>query len=664
MQRRTRVIAIVAAVFAALAIAAGLAGGRMKKSGEVLVDSGIRTGLQNNVLAWDETRGQLLTGAYNNRLMAWRDGKAAWSFDCKGSFVRLIVRGEAGVVYAASTDNHVYIVDLDSGEALGDFNAQRRIFDIDVNADASLLLVSAGVSTAKHNLMLFDLNTGEQVFNQQYRTQYKGCAFTADGGAMLLVNNRGELQKLDLEGSELAKVSANYEQVALASAGEGRHISLGTDGTYNLFDDDVNILLTGKIDLQQGDVPTAVGVSGDGSLVFVGTKERYAYAMNRSGETVYTVRLDNALSDFLAVGDDEYVTGLGDFLYVIDTTELTGKAGAQSLGSTLHRLTPALAAVALFMTLLAIPTTGRGLARFGRAVVKHRVASLLLMPTFALLILFNYTPTVMAFTRAFTNWSKTNFQLSQLRFVGFDNFRTMLQENYFLRGVKNLAIILACGFAKVLTVPLLLAWMVSMMQSGRKKYVYRFLLVLPIVVPGVVSALLWKQIYDPQIGLLNQLLGKLGLASLQRVWLGNEKTALGAIIFMGFPFVNAMAFLVYYGGFTNIDRSIFESARVDGASRGRIFWSIQLPMIGSQIKLMVILTFIGHVQEFYPIYLLTGGGPGTSTYVPGLELYLNATTFGRYGYACALGIVMFLFIMLGTLLNMRLQARAGKEGGR
>ena len=386
--------------------------------------------------------------------------------------------------------------------------------------------------------------------------------------------------------------------------------------------------------------------------------------MNGEGTAVYTARLDNALSDFLAVGNDVYVTGLGDFLYIIDSSALTDNAGAQSLGAVLHRLTPALAAIAVFLLLMAIPASRGAILRFFRAIVKHRVAYLLLLPTFALLILFNYTPTIMAFTRAFTNWFKSNFQLAQLKFVGLDNFRTMLQENYFLRGVKNLAIILACGFAKVLTVPLLLAWMVSSMQSGRKKYVYRFLLVLPIVVPGVVSALLWKQIYDPQIGLLNQLLGKLGLTSLQRVWLGNEKTALGAIIFMGFPFVNAMAFLVYYGGFTNIDRSIFESARVDGASRGRIFWSIQLPMIGSQIKLMIILTFIGHVQEFYPIYLLTGGGPGTSTYVPGLELYLNATTFGRYGYACALGIVMFLFIMLGTLLNLKLQSRGEKGASR
>ena len=164
------------------------------------------------------------------------------------------------------------------------------------------------------------------------------------------------------------------------------------------------------------------------------------------------------------------------------------------------------------------------------------------------------------------------------------------------------------------------------------------------------------QIYDPNIGALNQLLGKLGLESWQRVWLGNEKTAIWAIIFMGFPFVNALAFLLYYGGFTSIDAELYEAARMDGAKRFDIFKKIQFPLILPQLRLILTLTFIGAVQDFNGVYLLTQGGPGTSTYVPGLELYFNATTFGRYGYACALGVVMFLFIMVATLIGRRASA--------
>jgi ABC-type sugar transport system permease subunit len=75
----------------------------------------------------------------------------------------------------------------------------------------------------------------------------------------------------------------------------------------------------------------------------------------------------------------------------------------------------------------------------------------------------------------------------------------------------------------------------------------------------------------------------------------------------------------------------------------------------SQIKLLLILVFIGTVQDFGGVYLLTSGGPGTSTYVPGLELYFNTTKFGRFGYACALGLVIFVFTMIGTLINMRIK---------
>lgn len=241
-----------------------------------------------------------------------------------------------------------------------------------------------------------------------------------------------------------------------------------------------------------------------------------------------------------------------------------------------------------------------------------------------------------------------------MEFVGLDNFRRMFSEGYFLIGMKNLVLLIVTGVLKVLTMPLIAAWLVYAVNGNKRKYMYRFLFVLPVVVPGVVMAMTWQKIYDPNIGLLNEVLGVLGMSGLQQVWLGNAKTAIWAIIFMGFPFISAMAFLVYYGGFINIGKEIEESARVDGANRHQIFWKIQLPMIKPQLSIMITLTLIGVMQDFNNIYIMTGGGPGTSTYVPALELYLNVAQFGRYGYACALGVVLFAFTMAITLINMRL----------
>lgn len=659
--RRTKILwGALAALFLIATVASAAVSQRLDAHSVILQESGIHHGYQNSVLAEDPSRELFFAGTYNNVLLAYRGAEVAWQFDARGSFVRLIPRPEQGLLFAGNTDNHVYKLDIDTGELLGDINVQRRIFDIDVTSDAGLVLISAGVSTAKHNIMLYTAE-GEQLYNQQFRTQYKGVAFSGDDQYMLLTNNRGEIQKLDLEGNEVNKILTNYEQVMMQPAGEDLHVTLGTDGSYTIFDDELNVVRKGKPSIEAGDVPTAVGASKDGAQVFVGTKELYLYAMDESDQQVYSARLANSPSFFLPAEDGVYATGLGDFIYKIDPLALSGNASMKDLAAALSASVKYLAIAFAFCLAMFVPVSNRFLHRFARAIVKHRVAYALLIPTFALLILFNYAPTYLAFTRAFTNWSKNFFQASQLRFVGLDNFKLLWTEGYFLRGLKNLGIILLMNFVKVLTVPLVLAWLVSSMRSNRKKYIYRFLLVLPIVVPGVVSALMWKQMYDPTIGLFNQLLGRLGLSQLQHVWLGEEGTALGAIIFMGFPFVNAMAFLVYYGGYTSIDTAIFESARMDGAGRGRIFFGIQIPMISSQIKLMLTLTFISSIQEFYPIYLLTGGGPGTSTYVPALELYLNATTFGRYGYACALGIVMFLFIMVGTIVNLRIQ-NSGERG--
>ena len=308
----------------------------------------------------------------------------------------------------------------------------------------------------------------------------------------------------------------------------------------------------------------------------------------------------------------------------------------------------------IFLLLMAIPGTRKKICKLGKSIWKHKIAYILLLPTFLLVWFFNYRGILTAFVRAFTNWSTTNNTVAKMEFVGLDNFRRMFSEGYFLIGMKNLVLLIVTGVLKVLTMPLIAAWLVYAVNGNKRKYIYRFLFVLPVVVPVVVMAMTWQKIYDPNIGLLNEVLGVLGMTGLQQVWLGNAKTAIWAIIFMGFPFISAMAFLVYYGGFINIGKEIEESARVDGANRHQIFWKIQLPMIKPQLSIMITLTLISVMQDFNNIYIMTGGGPGTSTYVPALELYLNVAQFGRYGYACALGVVLFAFTMAITLINMRL----------
>ncbi|MES7181298.1 sugar ABC transporter permease, partial [Cutibacterium acnes] len=111
--------------------------------------------------------------------------------------------------------------------------------------------------------------------------------------------------------------------------------------------------------------------------------------------------------------------------------------------------------------------------------------------------------------------------------------------------------------------------------------------------------------------------------------------------------------LIFYAGLIAIPQELIESAKIDGASTGSIIRKIHLPLLAGQIKLLIILAFIGTIQDFGGILIVTGGGPLDSTYVPALQMYFAATIFNDLGYASALGVSMFIVILAITIINMK-----------
>jgi ABC-type sugar transport system permease subunit len=628
---------------------------RASSLSDIIEEAPYKTGLQNNCLGYDEKGGIFLAGAYNNTLIAFdKTGNRLWQFDARGPFRQLIVHSESRLVYAANEDNRVYIIGLDSGTLEREIDVERRIYNVDVKPDGSEIMISAGVSVSRHNVLLYNAQ-GEQIKNIQLTIRVQGASYAPDYRDIIYVNNRGEVIRMDPDGNQTASYPLQYELVDLQKIRAGAYLVLSKTGSYHIFDGNLQLLREGFPVESFAVTGRSVGADADGDYIAVGTEERFLYFFNKDNKQIFTTRLENSITNIMPLENEIYITGLGDFIYKLPVGSLDQAGSVSGLRQPLRVALVILAVGAAALLLLGIGKTREIIFHVGALLYRHRVAYLLLIPTFTLLIAFNYSSVFLAMTRAFTNWSKDNTTWATMKFVGLDNFRLMLSEGYFLTGLHNLFLFLITGFAKTLTIPLGVAWLVYSMKIDRQKTLFRFLFVLPMVVPGVVSALMWKQIYDPSIGLINQLLGKMGLETWRQVWLGDEKWAIWAIIFMGFPFVSPMAFLVYYGGLTGIDMGILESARIDGANRRKIFFRIQLPILMSQIKILLILVFIGTVQDFSGVYLLTSGGPGTSTYVPGLELYFNTTKFGRFGYACALGLVLFMFTLAGTLLNMKLK---------
>ena len=270
-----------------------------------------------------------------------------------------------------------------------------------------------------------------------------------------------------------------------------------------------------------------------------------------------------------------------------------------------------------------------------------------LIPTFALLLTFNYYPAISALYHSLFNWNGANLS----EWVGLANFARIFQDPIMVKAFKNMGILTGFQLAISITFPLACAALIFHLRDTRFAYFYRIMYVVPMVVPGMVTMMIWRFIYNPQIGLLNTLLRIWGLPT--RIWLGDFKYSLFAIIAVGFPWIAGTSMLIYLAGFQAIEKSLLDAAAIDGASGMGRFWHIELPLVMSQIKLIVILTMIGAIQGFAGVLVMTGGGPGTSTMVPGLWLYKQAMSYNKMGYACAIGTFLFAVTMILTFLNIK-----------
>jgi raffinose/stachyose/melibiose transport system permease protein len=274
-------------------------------------------------------------------------------------------------------------------------------------------------------------------------------------------------------------------------------------------------------------------------------------------------------------------------------------------------------------------------------------------PAFAFAGVFLYYPAVSAIVHAFTQWDG-----SSSTFTGLTNFLNMRIDPELDTGFRNDLTITLIALVLELTIPLAVAKMILGVRQTRVQHFVRVLFVIPLIVPQVLIYLLWQFIYDPNVGLLNALLGVAHLP-IRPDWLGDPRLALFAIIGTGagviapFPFVDGFGLLIYTAGLQSIPQDVIESSHLDGAGPLSRFWHIEVPLILGQLRLMSVLTIVAGVQQFTAVLILTDGGPGFQTYVPGLSIYYNAFYYGNFGYACAIGTALFLIILVLSILNLR-----------
>ena len=282
-------------------------------------------------------------------------------------------------------------------------------------------------------------------------------------------------------------------------------------------------------------------------------------------------------------------------------------------------------------------------------VIRYRFLYLALMPALALLLVFEWYPALSAFYNSFFLWNGGKLHV----FVGFENYRYLLQDRAFMASLRNLSFFLIFRIIVQALFPFLAAELIINLKSDRWKDWWKIIFVFPMVVPNILMYLIWRFVYNPQVGVLNKTLELIGLESLGRAWLADPATALWAVSFVRFPWLPTLQFLIILGGLQAIPKEVTESAKLDGASWLARIRFIDLPMVRGQLILAMLLTAIFLTQRFDLFLILTDGGPGYSTMVPALHLYQSAFNFLEFGYASAIGVIMFV-IMLGlTVLNMR-----------
>ena len=274
----------------------------------------------------------------------------------------------------------------------------------------------------------------------------------------------------------------------------------------------------------------------------------------------------------------------------------------------------------------------------------------IILPGIVLLLTFIYLPVVWAFSK-----SLQEFEVGgQARFVGLANYREYLtQDPTCWPSVLNMLLLTMFAVCVRLTAPLIVAKLIHSLPAERWRHFYRIVFLTPIVVPGVAVQLIWQGMIYSDDGMLNSLLSEIGLSGWARGWLSDPHTALAAVMMVGFPFVGGFEVLIYYAGLSAIPDSVNEAAMLEGCTGVSKFFRIDIPLILSQLKLILLLTVIGGMQGFEGLFILTRGGPGFKTTVPGLWMYFNAFSFQRMGYACAIGVLLFLAIFALTLLNLK-----------
>lgn len=284
----------------------------------------------------------------------------------------------------------------------------------------------------------------------------------------------------------------------------------------------------------------------------------------------------------------------------------------------------------------------------------RKVAALFLAPVAILMIVYVFYPIVDTFITSGYQWNGIS---AAKKFIGLSNWKTLIADEKFWIAFLNNVIIMILSI--VIQIPLGLALATFLDFGGKKLTIFKVIWFIPLLMSSVAIGFLFTYALATNGGIVSTISGWFGGGNIDL--LGNPKLALLTVIFV-IAWQFTPFYMVYFmAAFTNVPYDVFEAARIDGATRGQYFWKIAFPLLVPSIKSAAILSMVGSLKYFDLIYVMTGGGPGTSTELMATYMYKESFKNFNMGYGSAIAGGMFILITMVSLITMKLLNRSKED---
>ena len=272
-------------------------------------------------------------------------------------------------------------------------------------------------------------------------------------------------------------------------------------------------------------------------------------------------------------------------------------------------------------------------------------ALIFILPAVLGTLIFIVIPVIFSFSLSFVNWDL----LSPMSFAGLNNYREVLTDSSFLQVLINTFVFAISTSVFAVIIPLVLACILNNKIRGSNFYKTAYFL--PFITPMIVIAIVWQWIFDPNIGLLNQLF------HLNIKWLYDARFAMPALITVSVWKLIGYNMIIFLSGLSTINQELLEAAKIDGANTWQTFKCVSLSLLSPTIFFVIVITTISSFQVFDLIYIMTEGGPDNSTMVMVYSIYKYAFEFFDIGKASAIAYILFAIIFVLVLAQWKLRKK-------